>query len=849
MFYTFYKKRGSKILLRYVKNGKKYVTTMDDYKPSLYFPNQQTDTDDEDVTKSIYGEPLKKKTFDSIKDAAYFGKDYAEMGGSVIYGNRLFENQAIIEMFEGQTPQFKRDQIDIGITDIETDYDTFPNPQECKYQIQQINIKNTREQVHYSFGLKSFDQSKYANITKTCKVVHTQFDTEEAMVEAYIRHVEDKKYDLTTGWNSEDFDMPYIIERGRKILGKDMVNRLSPFGLIYERETMNQWNNPIIKYEIVGLPHLDYMLVYKKHTYTPRENYKLDTIAQVEGVAGKTDFSHVAGSLKELWQVDPDLYIAYNIQDCEIIDDLDKKLGLFDLVFKLAYTTLSNYQDTITTTKMWEQFIAKHLYNKNVAPLFNQVDTPVREFEGAFVHPTQAGKHDWVVSYDLQSLYPHIIQQVNIGPETIVNYRDLPDEVKGIVHPSNNVEKLLNRQINTSVLKKYNLSMAANGIFYTKEKQSFLSELMEEMYNNRVMYKKKKKEAENLLKGGDESYRELVNYYENQQMGIKILINALYGSLGQQNFLYFMVDTAESITTTGQLVNKWCSYQTNEFLCDLFKKKENYIVSGDTDSAYFSLSSLGNNLMKKYDGDKDKVVTKIDEFSAIIEKRLKEQCLDLAEYLNSYKQAMHWSREVIAESAILVAKKRYVMKVLDDEGNRVVENPKYKIMGMESVKGSTPSWAKSLLVDCYKIALSGNETDLHKMVAKFEKEFYTYKIEDIAIPTGVNNILKYADKDKIFGKGSPRQVKAALIHNWVIEKYGLKVTPIVKDGSRIRMVALRKPNPINQAVIGFEGTMPTEFGLDKYVDKRELFTKGFLDPLNLFLAVTDWTHEETNTLF
>jgi DNA polymerase elongation subunit (family B) len=391
--------------------------------------------------------------------------------------------------------------------------------------------------------------------------------------------------------------------------------------------------------------------------------------------------------------------------------------------------------------------------------------------------------------------------------------------------------------------------MAANGIFYTKEKQSFLSELMEEMYNNRVMYKKKKKEAENLLKGGDESYRDLVNYYENQQMGIKILINALYGSLGQQNFLYFMVDTAESITTTGQLVNKWCSYQTNEFLCDLFKKKENYIVSGDTDSAYFSLSSLGNNLMKKYDGDKDKVVTKIDEFSAIIEKRLKEQCLDLAEYLNSYKQAMHWSREVIAESAILVAKKRYVMKVLDDEGNRLVENPKYKIMGMESVKGSTPSWAKSLLVDCYKIALSGNETDLHKMVAKFEKEFYTYKIEDIAIPTGVNNILKYADKDKIFGKGSPRQVKAALIHNWVIEKYGLKVTPIVKDGSRIRMVALRKPNPINQAVIGFEGTMPTEFGLDKYVDKRELFTKGFLDPLNLFLAVTDWTHEETNTLF
>jgi DNA polymerase elongation subunit (family B) len=496
MFYTYYKKRGNKILLRYVKDGKKYTVSMDDYKPSLFFPNQQVEGD---CTRSIYGEPLKKKTFDSIKDAARFGKDYAEMGGSIIYGNRLFENQCIIEMFEGQTPDFKRNQIDIGIVDIETDYDSFPNPQECKYQIQQINIKNTREQIHYSFGLKDFNQSKYANITKKCTVVHVQCDTEEALVESFIRHVEEKKYDMTSGWNSEDFDMPYIIERSRKILGKPMANRLSPFGLIYERETVNQWKNTIIKYDIVGLPHLDYMLVYKKHTYTPRENYKLDTIALAEGVAGKTDFSEVAGSLKELWQVDPDLYIAYNIQDCEIIDDLDKKLGLFDLVFTLAYLTLSNYEDSMGTTRIWEQFIAKHLYNQNVAPLFNQVDTPVREFEGAFVHPTQSGKHKWVASFDLKSLYPHIIQQVNIGPETIVPYHTLPDEVKGIVHPTNNVEKLLNRKIDTSILKKYNLSMAANGVFYTKEKQSFLSELMESLYSDRVVYQGKKKEAKEKL--------------------------------------------------------------------------------------------------------------------------------------------------------------------------------------------------------------------------------------------------------------------------------------------------------------------------------------------------------------
>jgi len=846
-FYTFYKKRGSKILLRYVRDGKKHTVIMDDYKPNLYFPNNQVEA--EGATKSIYGEPLQKKSFSSIKDAATFGKDYEQMGGSVIYGNRLFENQCIIEMFEGKTPTFKRNQIDIGIIDIETDYDTFSNPQECKYQIQQIAIKNTREQVHYSFGLKEFDQEKHANVIAKCTVVHVQCDTEEAMVESFIRHMEEKRYDLTTGWNSDEFDMPYIIERTRKILGKPMANRLSPFGVIYEKETLNKWKNPVIKYEIVGMPHLDYMLVYQKHTYTPRENYKLDTIAQAEGVAGKTDFSATADSLKELWVIDPDLYIAYNIQDTEIIDDLDKKLGLFDLIFTMSYLTLSNYEDAMGTTRIWEQFIAKKLYNNNVAPLFVPVDTTVREFEGAFVHPTITGKHKWVVSFDLKSLYPHIIQQVNIGPETIVPHHKLPQEIKSVINPTNNVTHLLNRKIDTTILKKYNLSMAANGVFYTKEHQSFLSEIMESLYSDRVVYQGKKKEAKQKLKDGDESYKDLVDQYDNMQMGMKILLNSGYGALANKHFLYFMVDTAESITTTGQLVNKWCSYQINDLLCDVFKKKDNYIVSGDTDSFYISLAPLGNKLMEKFDGDMEKVVDKLDQLCVIIGNKLKAQCTDLAEYLNSYNQCMHWSREVIAQSSIMVAKKRYVMKVLDDEGVRMIDKPKYKIMGMESVKGSTPAWAKALLVDCYKIALDGDESDLHDMVAKFEKEFYTYPIEAIAIPTGVNNILKYADEQKIYAKGAPKQVKAALIHNWVVKKYDLKITPIVKDGSKIRVVTLRKPNPINQVVIGFEGTLPKEFGLDQYVDRTELFNKGFLSPLNIFLAVTKWTHEEVNTLF
>lgn len=841
-FYTFYKRKGNTILLRYIKNGKKYVKEFDGYEPNLFFPNQEV-TEDEPF-KSIYGEPLKKKKFDSIRDAASFAKDYSQMGGSVIHGNRLFENQFIIELFNGEIPNYDTSMLDIGIFDIETDYEEFPDPQKCRFPIQQIAIKNIRDGVIYSFGLKDYYHNKNNEDIGKCEVVHQQFDREEELLKAFIDHVSSVRYDLISGWNSEEFDLPYIINRGRKILGKAYVKKLSPFGLINEREVINQYNNSFIRYDIVGIPHLDYMQIYKKHTYTPRENYKLDYIGECEIGEKKADFSDVAESLKELWEVAPQRYIEYNIKDVDLIHRLDQSLGLFDLVFVLSYLTLSNFEDTMGTVKIWEQLISKHLYNKGVVPLYNQIDTAYREFEGAFVHPTQSGYHDWIISFDLDSLYPHIIQQCNIGPETIVPYHKLPDEVKAIIHPTNNVDALLKQKIDTSVLKKYNLAIAANGCFYKKDQQSFLSELMEQIYSDRVKYKGMMKTAKK------EKDSESAKKYNNMQMGLKILLNSGYGALGNKHFLYFMVDTAESITTTGQLVNKWCSYQTNDLLCKLFKKEANYITSGDTDSFYLTVAPFGNQMMKRFDGDKSKVVDKIDELCGMIDNQLHSYCDDLAEYLNSYKQAMHWSREVIAENAVLVAKKKYVMKVLDDEGLRVVDNPKYKIMGMESVKSSTPQWAKDLLVTCYKIALNEPENVLHKTVSKFEKEFYSYPIETIAMPRGVNNIKKYQDDEKIYTKGTPKHVKGVLIHNWIIKQKGLKnIAPILKDGSKIRFVPLKKPNPYNQEVVAFDGELPEEFGLHKYVNKKELFEKGFLDPLKLFLEVIKWTHEEVNTLF
>jgi DNA polymerase elongation subunit (family B) len=331
-------------------------------------------------------------------------------------------------------------------------------------------------------------------------------------------------------------------------------------------------------------------------------------------------------------------------------------------------------------------------------------------------------------------------------------------------------------------------------------------------------------------------------------MGMKILLNSLYGAVGNKHFLYFLVDNAEAITTTGQLVNRWCGEKTNSFLQKTFATNKNYWIAGDTDSGYFSIAPLGKKLIEK-GFTKDQTIDKLDQFCGIMNKNLDDYCEDLADYLNSYKQAMVWDREVIAERAIWTAKKRYTMMVWDDEGLRLTDEPKYKITGMESVKSSTPQWAKELLEECYKIALNSTEKELQRTVAEYEKRFYSLPIEDIAIPRGVNNIAKYADPVNIFAKGTPRNVKGVLIHNWLIDKRGLKVNKITKDGTKIKYISLKKPNPINQEVIAFDGAFPKEFELDKYVDKYELFEKGFLEPLKLYLAVIGWNHKKINTLF
>lgn len=857
MYYTHYSRRGNNILIRYKKpnDPNTYSKVVDFYKPSLFTLSQ-----DEADWKSIYGQPLKKVEFNSIKAAKDFANQYKDVPTMGLNGNSNYENQFIIELFDGKQPEYEDKNIRVGYLDIEVHSpDEFPKPNEAKHPINAVTVYDSVTKTFYAFGLEyegcgSFSLDKLDDETKA-KIEHLKFEyfafnTEMDLIRNLLQHISDHGYDCVTGWNSEGFDIPYTINRSYKILGQAQTKKLlSPFNMIDRREFINSYGQETETYDIIGLPHLDYLQMYKKHTFVTRESYKLDFIAQEELGENKLEHSEEK-SLATLYENNYPKFIAYNIRDVDLIVRLDEKLGLFGLTYAIMYYTLSNFEDTMGTVKIWEQLIAKFLYTKGKVPPFKrQKVTEERDFEGAYVKEPIKGFHDWIVSFDLNSLYPHIEQQWNIGPETIV--KDLPDELQELRDTISFDDILERKKEVTEVLARHNVTMAANKEFYKLDKMSFFSEIKRELYAERKAYKKQMLAAEQ-KKVNAQSKEDKLKYefeeakYDNLQMGLKILLNGGYGALAQKSFLYYMVENAEAITLSGQLVNKWTSSKINKFLQSLFKTDKQLWAYSDTDSCYLTIKDFVDTLTIK---DQQKLVDTIDQFCCeVISPKIKEVCQELCEYLNCYEQRMFWGREVIADKAIWIGKKKYVMSVLDSEGTRYKE-PKVKIMGMESVKSSTPAWSRKFLKDIYIIGLYKTESDMLDYLDHIREVFDNMAPSDIAIPSGINGIMKYLGENGQYIKGTPKHVKAAITHNNMIEKLGLKKIQKIQDGDRIKYVELVDPNPSGQETVAFSDYLPEEFGLESYIDRDAIFERSFMKPLRIFIEPIGWKEEKSVDLF
>ena len=829
-FYTSVHRMGGNILYRGYNNNGTAVQERIKFKPTLYISSKKPTTE----WLALDGTPVEPITLDSMAESKEFMATYKDVDNLGVYGNTNYVAQYIAEKFPGDI-KYNLEHIAIGNIDIEVASDDgFPHPREARHEIISIAYKNSKSSIYHVWGLGSYNTDKAEGIPEGCLVRYVKCETEVDMMMKFLTYWENNYPDIITGWNIRFFDVPYMMNRVNRILGETWVKKFSPWGIVNYREvTVN--GNGSDTFEIYGVSQLDYMELFKKfgYIYGPQESYSLNHISHV--ILGERKLSYEEhGTLNGLYNADHQKFIDYNIRDVILVDKLEQQTGLLSLALIIAYKGGVNYNDTLGTTAIWDSIIYRYLNAKKIAiPQSQGLARP--DYPGGYVKDPQVGKHNWVVSFDLNSLYPMTIVQYNMSPETIVENSSygMPNDVdfylKGIELPDE--------------IKAMNVAVAANGTMFRKDKPGFLPTIIETYYAERKTTKKKMlKVQQEYEKNKSPELKREVNLLDNTQMAIKILLNSLYGALGNQYFRYFDIRIAEGITLSGQLSIRWAEKAMNKTMNKILNTTSvDYVLYMDTDSLYVNMEPLVNHTKPA-----DPIAFLDKACAQKFEKVLEVSYLEMFEQMNAFKNTMAMKREAIADAGIWTAKKRYILNVHNSEGVQYAE-PKLKIMGIEAVKSSTPQVVRNKFKQAYKLMLSGTEAELQKFVSDFYEEFKSFDPEQVSFPRGVSDINKWVDHTTMFKKGVPIHVRGAILYNYYTKKYGLREEPL-KDGSKVKFCYLKMPNTIQQNVISFPNFLPKELGLHQYIDYNTQFEKTFKEPLKLVSNAINWNLDYVNTI-
>ena len=824
-FYTNVQMIGDQFLVRGYENGE-YIQFREKYKPTLFVPAKK-----ETFYKTLdgdYVEPLKPGF---VSDCREFLKKYSEVENFKIYGNERFIYQYISDKYPQEHIEFDISKIRLVTVDIETRSENgFPDVESADQEILLITIQdyNTKEITTWGQGPFKIKQDN---------VRYIQFNNERDLLNSFINWWMENTPDVVTGWNIQLFDIPFITKRIDRVLGEKLAKRLSPWGLVSQKEVFIKGRKQIF-YDIGGITQLDYLDLYKKFTYTNQESYRLDHIANVELGQKKLDHSEF-DTFQDFYTNGWQKFVEYNIIDVELVDRLEDKMKLIELALTMAYDAKVNYNDVFYQVRMWDTIIYNYLKKKGIViPPKVQTDKD-EKYAGAYVKEPTPGVYDWVVSFDLNSLYPHLIMQYNISPETILDER----------HPTASVDKILGEQISFEMYKDY--AVCANGAMFRKDKKGFLPELMEKMYGERVIFKKRMLKAkQEYEKTPTDALKKEIARCNNIQMAKKISLNSAYGAIGNQYFRYYKLANAEAITLSGQVSIRWIENKMNEYLNKLLQTEgEDYVIASDTDSIYLNLGPLVTKFLSSKSGDKAAVVGLLDKIcQEKLEPFIEGSYQELADYVSAYEQKMSMKRENIADRGIWTAKKRYILNVYNSEGVAYSE-PKLKVMGIEAVKSSTPAPCRAMLKDAFKIMMSGSEDDMIDYIDNCRKKFKSLPPEEISFPRSVSDVTKFKSSSDIYSKGTPIHVRGALLFNhYIKEKKLTHKYSLINNGEKIKFCYLKKPNIIHENVISFIQDFPKELGIQKYVDYDLQFNKSFLEPLKIILDAIGWSVEKTVNL-
>ena len=837
-FYTNVQSLGNYILYRGVQDGKR-VKQRVEYSPSLFLPSKK-------ITNftSLEGDYLDQKVFGDIRSARDFIKQFEGVSNATkIYGQTRFEYAFIADQHHGMV-DYDQDKVLISVIDIEVGSENgFPDPYVANEPITAICIKYLNGPT-YVFACGDYE-TQGSEIYVKCK---DEYSICRQFMALWIK----KCPDILTGWNTKFFDEPYIINRFRKILGEDETKKLSPWNYIGERKTVVN-GRPMIAYNIMGVASLDYIELYK--WYAPggksQESYRLDNIAQVELGEGKIAYDDY-DNLHALYRLNFQKFIEYNIKDVELIVKMEEKLKLLELAVTLAYDTKSNYDDVFAQTRMWDAMTYSYLLEKNIIVPPRIVKEKDSAFEGAYVKEVQVGKHDWVASFDLNSLYPHLMMQYNISPETLIEPQNYTPEMREIIMGGVSVEKLLNKEVDTSKLQTATLT--PNGQFFRTDIQGFLPKMMEEMYTDRSKFKKMmlsaKQEYENETDNSKKyEIEKRIAKYNNIQLAKKVSLNSAYGALGSQYFRFYDLRMALGVTTAGQFSIRWIEAKINAWMNKILETKDvDYVIASDTDSIYLRMGELVNKFIKDT-SDKQKVISLMDKIcEEKIQPYIDKSYTELADYVHAYDQKMQMKREGLSDKGIWTAKKRYILNVYNNEGVQYKE-PQMKVMGLEMIKSSTPSAIREKMREAVQIMLRGSEEDIHEFIKQAKMDFMGLPAEEISSPRGLNGLAKYSDAATLYKLGTPIHVKGAILYNhYLKEKKLTKKYPLIQEGEKLKYTYLKMPNPFKDTVISFPSRLPKEFGLQEYIDYEIQFNKSFLEPIKVILDCMKWSTEKVNTL-
>lgn len=796
---------------------------------------------------SIFNTPLKKVSF---KNQFERNKFVNETPIKRLFHNLSCEQEFLLSAFKDDIdkPEFVKHPLKIFFLDIETySPNEFPHPEAAKDPINLITLYNTLDKKFYTWGTKPYASSQPDEVYFYCK-------KETELLQKFLEFWEQDPPDILATWNGEGFDIPYIMNRLHKLFGEEDASRLSPVRTLYYRENvaMNKFGKMINRWYIRGVSNIDYMEVYKTFSRGDRESYSLGYIGEYELKEGKTNIG--ATSLATLSDTNWNDFVKYNIQDVRLLVKLDEKLKFLKLIRTLSYKGFIPFEQSLGKVSMITGAVAHQAIKQGyVIPTFKN-DGVRDEYVGGYVHEPERGLSKAVVSFDANSLYPNTIITLNISPETKIGKIIESNDQEYILKLANEHTVTLSKEKFDRLIEKEQLSISKYNVLYTQKFKGVIPNLIDRLYAERVdtrskmnISKKKLREIKDPVE--KQKIKDEILNLDTQQNVYKLVLNSIYGVFAQKYSPLFDIDHSASITQTGQNVAKQAANIVYEFAKNkgYSGSKEKIYLYGDTDSTYFSVEPILKhlNIPLLQDGkiteDAKKVIKEIDD-------HLNKEILNWGKTeLKSIDPRFVFKHETTCDVALFMEKKRYILHILEAEGN--IPSKPFKYVGVEVAKSSVSEPVKDLIRNVIELAMLS--LDQNKSNTSFREAYEKFKampVEDVALRSKISDIEKYENKmgdHGEIGKGTPIHVRSALHFNHLLKHFKLETKyESIVSGIKIKYFYASK-NSFNYRSIAFIDKFPKELNIKIQPNYQLMFDKLVAPPLERVYDCIGWKLPQT----